>query len=202
MSEYDRADGYEDDPPQSSLAAPLLRALLFAALAFGIYALLFGDLGGEDDLTAVQTTAPVVADITPAGPTEPPPPLEVLPSATPTDPGATPGPAVSPGATDAAPATGQIGNGITVQVIAGADTTAAQFDSAVQALTEMGYAVTEDGISGNAYPRTTVFPTAGEEAAAQALVDADPRFAVVGENPGNLTDQLQIHVLVGEDWPT
>lgn len=201
MDDYDTDDTYGDEPPQSSIAAPLLRALLFAALAFGIYALLFGDLGGDEDLVESETDEPV-ADIT-VEESVPPPTVEEFPTGDPNEPGTslTPGvPSDSSEGPGAAPA-GDIVPGTTVQVIAGANTSAAQVDAAVQVLGQLGYAVTEDGVSGNPYPQTTVFPTAGQEAAAQALVASDPRFAVVGENPGNLTDQLQIHVLVGEDFP-
>ncbi len=193
MEDYERIEEYDDAPAQSSIAAPLLRALLFAALAFGIYGLLFGGLlGGSDDLALDPTAAPT----TPVAvvPTPTPVPIEPLPTTLPT---------VAPTVTATpTPATGQVGAGVTVQVIAGAGTTGDQFDAAVAALRELGYDVTEAGISGNTYAQTTVFATAGEEATAQALVAADERFTVVGENPGNLTDQLQIHVLVGEDWPT
>jgi hypothetical protein len=195
-----RADdrGYDDGPARSSIAAPLLRALLFAALGFGIYALIFGDLGGDDIAmdeptdAVVVTPAPVVTP--PATTGLPTPTASAVPLATGT---ASPAATASP-----SPGTGQVGAGVTVQVIAGAGTTAAQFDAAVAALRELGYEVTEAGISPNDYPQTTVFATAGEEAQAQALLAADDRFTVIGENPGTLTDQLQIHVLVGEDWPT
>lgn len=200
MDDYDTVDEYGGEPAQSSIAAPLLRALLFAAVAFGIYALVFGDLGGDDDLVTTPTDE-VVADVTP-GATVPPPTVSAFPTTGPSDPGVALTPDPSPGATSgpAAPA-GEVVPGTTVQVIAGANTTAQQVDAAVQVLAQMGYAVTEDGVSGNAYAQTTVFPSPGQEAAAEALVASDPRFAVVGENPGNLTDQLQIHVLVGEDFP-
>lgn len=190
---YDDADVYDDAPAQSSIATPLIRALLAAFVAFGIYALLFGDIGGDDDLAVIategteQTTLPAPA----ATPTTNPSTVPIQP-----------GPSGSPTATASeGPAGGQVGAGVSVQVIAGADTTADQFADAVAAMQEMGYEVTESGVSPNAYPQTTIFATAGEEAQAQALNQADPRFTTVGENPGTLTAEIQIHVLVGEDWP-
>ncbi len=196
MDDYEPLEDHDGVPAQSSIAAPLLRALLFAGLAFGIYGLIFGNLLGSDDplddvaLTESPPSAqPVV--VTPASP------LEFMPTVEPTT-AATPG----VGGTEAPPTAGQIGSGVTAQVIAGANTSADQFASAVAALRTLGYTVTEAGVSGNPYPQTTVFATAGQDAQAQALVVGDERFTTVAENPGNLTAQIQIHVLVGEDWPT
>jgi hypothetical protein len=208
--ETDQHDGRDG---RSSIAAPLLRALLFAALAFGIYALIFGDLGGMSetelgDAAANPTAAATVAEV----PAPTPDPLAPDPMATATDafatepaagdPLATPGGTESTGLGGSEAPAGQIGAGVTAQVIAGAGTSAEQFAAAAAALRELGYEVTESGTSPNAYAQTTVFATAGEEAQAEALVAADDRFAVVGDNPGNLRDSIQIHVLVGEDFPT
>ncbi|MGI9017200.1 MAG: LytR C-terminal domain-containing protein [Euzebya sp.] len=193
MDDFEQDEGFDPSPTQSSIAAPLIRALLFAAIAFGIYAVVFGDLGAGTDLAPAGTNTPV-ASTAPVGPTEPAPPLESLPTG-----GPSASPAVSP--SPSAAAGGQIGSGVTVQVIAGANTAGDQFDAAVQALTQLGYDVTESGTSPNAYAQTTVFATAGEEAQADALVGADPRFTTTAPNPGTLSDQIQIHVLVGEDWP-
>lgn len=202
MDEFETDDGYDAAPTQSSIAAPLLRALFFAAIAFGIYALIFTDIGG-DDIAMDEPTAPEVTTPLPTA-TNTPPPLTVLPTETPTagapaspDPlaPASPDPDASPGA-------GEVGAGVTVQVLAGADTTRAQVDDAISVLRDLGYDVTDAGIARNPYAETTIFATAGEEANAQALAAADERFTTVGENPGNLTDQIQVHVVVGEDWPT
>ncbi|WP_370326967.1 LytR C-terminal domain-containing protein [Euzebya sp.] len=204
MDSYEQ-DDYGPAPTQSSIAAPLIRALLFAALAFLIYWIVFGSMGDGEEVTALdgtetpQDTTPLVtgSEI----------PLETLPTGPVTEapglPGGTEGPSAAPAGTETPGAAGgQVGAGTSVQVIAGANTTAEQFDAAVQALTELGYDVTESGVSPNPYPQTTVFPSPGQDAAAQALVSADERFTTVGENPGTLTEQIQIHVLVGEDWPS
>lgn len=192
MEDFERLEEYDDAPAQSSIAAPLLRALLFAALAFMIYGLLFGGLlGGSDELVVEPT--PTATSSVAVLPTPTPVPIQPLPTTLPT---------ATPGATDGPVAgAGEVGAGVSVQVIAGAGTTAERFQAAVAALRELGYDVTEAGVSGNTYAQTTVFASAGQEAQADALVAADDRFTVVGENPGNLTDQIQIHVLVGEDWP-
>jgi hypothetical protein len=181
-------DAYEQ-PAQSSIAAPLIRALLAAAVAFGVYALVFGGLFADDDL---DISADLVLTPTPVPlPTVTQPPLDTLPTPTPTP------------TADIGGEVGQVGAGVTAQVIAGAQTTRDQFDDAVRVLRELGYDVSEStSVSPNRYEVTTIFATAGHEAQAEALRDADPRFTTIGDNPGTLTDQIQIHILVGEDWPT
>ncbi|CAN5508103.1 hypothetical protein BH23ACT9_BH23ACT9_14820 [soil metagenome] len=160
--------------------------------------LVFGDLGAGDDLDVAgqlaTTTPPVNGQAAPT-------PLDPMPTA-PATPG-TASPTPDPGATSAPGAgVGQIGAGVSIQVIAGANTTADQVQSAGRALEELGYDVTMTStISGNRYEQTTVFASTGQDAQAEALVGGDPRFTVVGDNPGNLNPSIQIHVLVGEDWP-
>jgi hypothetical protein len=184
---------YEDAPSQSSIATPLIRALLAAAVAFAVYAVVFSDIGGGDDVD-------VAADLT----VEPTPvPLPVAPA--PTAPAqATPAPTSSalPDATST-DAAGLVGAGVSVQVIAGAGTTADQLISAVAALTELGYDVTQSSSpSPNPYPQTTIFASPGQEAQAQALNAADDRFTTYDPDFPGLNENLNIHVLVGEDWPT
>lgn len=195
---YDDAGVYEDAPAQSSIAAPLIRALVAAVVTFGIYALVFGDIGGGDDLTVDgsedgQAAATDAAAVPPSAPSSVP--LQPLPSGSDS-------PAPGAGASEGAATGEQVGVGVSVQVIAGAGTTQDQFDDAVAALAELGYDVTESGISPNDYPQTTIFASPEEEAQATALNGADSRFTTIGENPGTLTTEIQIHVLVGEDWPT
>lgn len=192
---YDDAGEYDDAPAQSSIAAPLIRALLAAAVAFGIYALVFGDIGGGDDLDVVATDGDQAAGTAPAAAPQPDAstvPLQPLPNGS-----ASPEPTASGSEGDGS----QVGVGVSVQVIAGAGTTQDQFADAVDALAAQGYDVTESGISPNDYPETTIFASPGQESQATALNTADPRFTTIGENPGTLTEEIQIHVLVGEDWP-
>ncbi|HUG85923.1 MAG TPA: LytR C-terminal domain-containing protein [Euzebya sp.] len=190
--DFEPGGTYGDAPAQSSIAAPLIRALLAAAVAFGIYALVFSNGGDTDDLALTDDQVTAV----------PSPIVPVAPTTLPTAAEPTSEPTVQPTASATATPAGQVGAGVSAQVIAGANTTADQVADAVSALRELGYDVTESGISPNPYPETTVFATAGEEAQAEALTTADPRFTTVGENPGNLSSEIQIHVLVGEDWPT
>lgn len=197
---YDDDVVYEDAPAQSSIAAPLIRALLAAAVAFGIYALVLGDAGGTDlDMAeGLATTAPTIVPV----PTPSSIPLDTVPSGAPTG-SATTGAAegATEGTTEGAQAGGEVGAGVSVQVIAGAGTTGDQVAAAVDVLADLGYDVTESGISPNAYPQTTVFATPGEEALAEALVAADERFTTFDPDFPGLDEAIQLHVLVGEDWP-
>ena len=205
MDDFEQVDGYAEDRAGPGILGPILTAILVGLIAFLIYGLVVDGFGGDDDLAATPegsdtADAPAIESLDPEA-VEPLASEEVLPSdavgPTPISPAPTP-----PGQADEAPAAGQIGAGVTVQVVNGANSGSERFDAAVSALTTMGYDVTEAGTSPNAYAQTTVFPTAGQESQAQALVDGDPRFIVVGQNPGNLREDINIHVLVGEDFPT
>lgn len=181
-------DTYDDDPRGSgtSIAAPLIRALLAAAIAFGVYWLIFSPDPADDivldDPTETVTTVPTV----PADPTTPTTaPTTPVMESTPTEVATT------------SPSTP--GEGVSVQVLNGTDDQAA-YDDVVQTLATLGYDVTQSGRARTDYAETTIFATAGQEAAADALQAADARFTTIGENPGNLTATIDIHVVVGEDW--
>ena len=86
----------------------------------------------------------------------------------------------------------------TVQVLdAGGGSDAA--NDAADALREFGYDVVAINSSRTDYPITTVLFTAGNEAEAQALPARDERFAEIGPNE-RLSDDVDIHVVVGADW--
>ncbi len=183
-------DTYDDDPRGgggTSIAAPLIRALLAAAVAFGVYWLVFAADPADD----------IVLD----DPTED---LAALPTV-PEEPAATPTattPVMTTAPTEAATTSpARPGEGTSVQVLNGTDDQAL-FDDVVATLSDLGYDVTQSGRARQDYSETTIFATAGQEAAADALQVNDPRFTTIGENPGNLTTQIDIHVVVGSDWTT
>lgn len=183
-------DPYE--PPQRSLAgAAVIRGLVAAILAFAVYWLLVG--GQEPSLpTAEAPTTPAVTVPTATTPPPPPPPAPApAPEPTPT----------APATATPEPTAGQIGAGVTVQVLFGAGTDEARYQAAIAVLEDLGYEVTAAGQAIQSYTETTVFASPGHEGDAAALVAADPRFTVVGDNPGNLTEEIDIHVVVGDDWP-
>lgn len=184
---------YEAAPRSSSGVAAFIRGLIAAALTFGVYWLVVG--GGTDGApvavdTSTTTPAPVVTATTPpigattpaTGPT--PTDLPTTPTPTPTD--------------------GQIGAGLSIQVLDGAGDADATLE-AVAALRALGFTVVVDDPPTQArqpYSQTTVFATAGFEEQAAALVEADPRFTTVDDNPGTLDDSIDLHIVIGEDWPS
>lgn len=181
--------GFEE--PESSggsIAAPLIRALLAAAVVFVAYWVIFG---GEDDLAtpvAVEaTTEPLVVATTE---TTPPPTFAPTEDLVPT----------TPPTTEAAdPAAAQIGAGLSIQVLTRTD--AERTQAAIQALTSYGYDVIDSGQASTPRDITTLFATAGHEADAEALVAADPRFTrFEPDNPG-LSTEIDLHVVIADDWP-
>lgn len=208
MDDFEQVDGYAEERTGPGILGPILTTVLVGLITFLLYGLVFGGLGGGDDglLAEDEASAPADApaiesaepgDVATLAPTE-----ELGAEVAPTPISPAPTPPGQEGTEAPAAAGGQIGAGVSVQVVNGANTGAERFDAAVTALNELGYSVTEAGTSPNAYAQTTVFPSPDQEAQAQALVNGDPRFVVVGENPGNLREDIQIHVLVGEDFPT
>lgn len=87
----------------------------------------------------------------------------------------------------------------TVQVLdagGGSDATG----SVQEALTELGYDVVAVNTSRLDYPTTTVLYTEGNDAEAEALRARDERFAEIAPNE-RLSTGVDIHVVVGPDWP-
>ena len=165
-------------------------AFLAAALLFGLF-LSFRPSGFEDspDLaTDAGESEGAPASEEPAAPPSEPEPQVVAPE----DEGLTPAQAQQ--LIDAARPPEET----TVQVLdagGGSDAT----NAAADALREFGYDVVAINSSRTDYPVTTVLFTDGNEAEAQALPARDERFADVGVND-RLSDDVNIHVLVGDDW--
>lgn len=70
---------------------------------------------------------------------------------------------------------------------------------AADRLTELGYRVVAINEAARSYAATTVFYSHGREPAARALRGRDHRFVAIGPNP-NLSEKVDLHVLVGTDW--
>lgn len=87
----------------------------------------------------------------------------------------------------------------TVQVLDGSGDEAAVEDAA-ETLRELGYNVVAINSAAVAYERTTVLASDGRGAEAEALRRRDDRFTDVGENT-NLNPEVDLHVVVGADWP-
>jgi len=91
-----------------------------------------------------------------------------------------------------------ITEGITIQVLNGTASSLAGTDMSNE-LTDLGFQVVVVNEASKAYEMTTVFwSTDASQKAAEALAD---RFGWVAEaKPGNLTDSVSLHVVVGEDY--
>lgn len=84
-----------------------------------------------------------------------------------------------------------------VQVLDGSD--ADRTDSAITVLGEFGYEIVGPS-QGRAYEETTIFYNDGERRTARALKARDERFGVVAENDRGLSEEVDIHVIIGDDW--
>lgn len=166
----------------------ILRAVASAAVVFGVYAGVTS-LQGEDPDIVLQTEAEPTLPPIETAPDVPAPGAPTDVATAPLEPLGTPTAAFD----DGPPATET-----SVQVLAGADD--ARYRAAIAALEALGYEVTESGPAANQRDQTTVFATTGHEAEAEALIQRDPRFGVIDDNPG-LTAAIDIHVVVGADWP-
>lgn len=85
-----------------------------------------------------------------------------------------------------------------VQVLDGAGDPEA-LDEAVATLEEHGYVVATVNATSDRYEESAVFASDGWEEEAEALAGRDERFVVGGENPG-FSDEIPLHVVVGEAW--
>lgn len=86
----------------------------------------------------------------------------------------------------------------TVQVLDGVGGSS-PMDDLVATLQELGYAVAATNPARTEYAVTTVFFSAGREAAAEALQAREPRIAERLPNPG-LSEDVDLHVVLGADW--
>ncbi|HWB70933.1 MAG TPA: LytR C-terminal domain-containing protein [Egibacteraceae bacterium] len=199
-----------------SLVGAAVRGLLAVALAVGLYLVLAsvrpGGAGGpvvvSDDAPDTRARpsptgegergpspiAPPATHPSPASTTSPPAPPPPTPSAP--ESAAAPPASASPSPDVLAQAAPP--SQTTVQVLDGVgDGVRARRAAAV--LRELGY----DVVAVNAaveYSTTTVLYSRGHEAEARALMARDRRFAALRRNP-NLSESVDLHVVVGRDWP-
>lgn len=203
---------------QRSLARAVGRAALLLAVVGGVVFGLTqlrdqrpegGDTVLTDAATAGATEAGTAAAAPPpepsAGPSEDPlaqlsedpnrRTVPINPSEPAASPGTTPEAEATPG-----PVTPEVDPPaeVTLQVLRGTDDEDA-FDAAVRDLRSLGYQVELIAVAGTGSPTTTVFTTEGNEAEAEALVDADARFGEVAPND-RFETPVDLHVLIGDDW--
>ena len=72
-----------------------------------------------------------------------------------------------------------------MQALFGPNTATAQYEDAINVLQTLGYTVVEGGPVIGPFPTSQVWFTEGNEAAAQALIAADPRFGAAAPYPHN-----------------
>ena len=178
----------EQGPFYRSVLGWFLPWLLIAAVVGVAVWILVNMVGGEG-------SKPSAADRSPsASPSPSPSPTEtevaiVSPSPTPSEPEPDDSPRPKP--------VELITEGINVQVLNGTSDTGAD-DALADRLAGLGFTIEAIDDSSVQYPRTTVFwsyPEAQE--AAEALAT---RFGWVAEaKPGNLSDTVALHVVVGQD---
>jgi transcriptional regulator with XRE-family HTH domain len=75
------------------------------------------------------------------------------------------------------------------------------YQDAIAYLQDLGYQVIRSGGSSREYTETTLFFTGIGEEQASALAAYDGRFAVVRPNDRGLSEQVELHLVVGADWP-
>lgn len=164
-------------------------AFLAVALVVGLY-LSFRPSGFDDqDLAADATpSAPAARSEPPA-----PPPSEVRPTAPPDG-----EEQLTRAQINALIAAARQPQETTVQVLdagGGSDAT----NDAADVLRELGYDVVAINSSRTDFDTTTVLFTEGNDAEAEALSARDDRFAETAPNE-RLSDDVDLHVVVGPDW--
>jgi hypothetical protein len=143
--------------------------------------------GGGSEQEAQTTTA-----------TTPPPFARATPQTTPEP---TPTPTPTPVEEEADEDEPFTVSGVTVQVLDGRWDDGAAYDEVIDLLAELGFEVVDSGRAGRRYAETTLFYTDGNAELAEELAAAEGRFGVVEENTRGLSETLDLHVVVGADWP-
>lgn len=181
--------------PQGPLDV-LMRFAGGALVLIVLSTVIFGALGGDEpaDAVAAPTPSPTVVVTEPTG-TQPPSSTEPASTEQPS------APATEPSATETSePPTDDLDpSAITIQVLDGVLTDNGQaMNDVVTQLEDLGYDVIATNRARQPYEQTTVFYTAGNEAQARKVADTIGA-SVVQEQPGNLSDSVQVHLVVGAD---
>ncbi len=213
------SDARHTPPGDRSFAASLMRHLAIGAGLIAVVALVFWGIGrfrgptsegpvisAPTDTTATPTagsgepdqddaTGPspdrTTAEPTSEPATEPAPPTETT---TPTE-TATPEPDGTEAATD------ETRSSVSVQVLDATGGDGDRLQAVVDRLRELGYRVVATNRAVRTYERSTVFYTDGHRDDAVMIREDIPELSVVEEKPDNLSDSVDAHVIVGEDYP-
>jgi hypothetical protein len=186
--------------PQGPLDV-LLRFAGGALVLIVLSTVVFGALGGDEpaDAVAAPTPSPSVVFTEPTGTQQPSSPTTSEPPAS--------TPATEPTTTDQ-PTTTEEPNeptdpldpaAISIQVLDGVLTDGGEsMRQVAQALRDQGYNVIAENRARQPYEQTTVFYTAGYQAQAEQVAAAIGASAVE-QQPGNLSQQVQVHIVVADD---
>lgn len=183
--------------PQGPLDV-LLRFAGGALVLIVLSTVVFGALGGEEpaDAVAAPTPSPSVPVTEPTGTQQPstPPTVTEPPASTPaTEPTTTDEP------TDAGTSDPLDPAAISIQVLDGVLTDNGEaMGQLAQALRDQGYNVIAENRARQPYEQTTVFYTAGYQAQAEQVAAAIGASAVE-QQPGNLSEEVQVHIVVADD---
>jgi hypothetical protein len=184
--------------PQGPLDV-LMRFAGGALVLIVLSTVIFGALGGDEpaDAVAAPTPSPSVHVTEPTGTQSPatqPPATEPTGSEQPSAPAST-----ETASEPDAPSDGTDPAGISIQVLDGVLTDGGEAANAVaQSLRDQGYDVVAVNRARQGYEQTTVFYTTGAEAQARQVAAAIGASAVE-EQPGNLSEQVQVHIVVADD---
>ena len=181
---------------RSSLGRQLLTALALVI----VVALAFWLIGRDREAgpvvqpteTPTGTAQPQPSETTPTGPTETTAPPTETPTTTPT--GTEPATPLPTGTIPAAD--------VSVQVLDGVRSDdGARMAALVTRLEEAGYDVVNTATSIRDYPETTAFFTEGHEPDARQLQAFIPEITVVEPKLENLSDTVDVHIVVGGNYP-
>lgn len=181
--------------PQGPLDV-LMRFAGGALVLIVLSTVIFGALGGDEpaDAVAAPTPSPTVVVTEPTG-TQPPSSTEPASTEQPS------APATEPSApeTNEPPTDDLDPSAITIQVLDGVLTDdGAAMRELAQALRDQGYNVVAENRARQPYERTTVFYSGDFRVQAEQVAAAIGADAVE-QQPGNLSETVQVHIVVADD---
>ena len=176
-----------------NLAGALALVLVVAAAFWGVGRMqapagpgpVITDSPGPTSPRASQSTTPSDDPSVSTSPTEP----------TPTEPSPTGSSEPEPPPPTIAPSS------ISVQVLDAAGDNGSKAREVSRALRDAGYRVVAESKARRIYDESTAFYTRGHQPAARQIAGFLPAFDVVEEKPDTLTDSVNVHVVVGKDYP-
>jgi hypothetical protein len=90
---------------------------------------------------------------------------------------------------------------ISVQVLDAAGDGGARMQALVAELRADGYRVVATGQARRIYERSTIFYSDGAQEKAWFVSSEYPALTIVEEKPSTLTSSVEVHIVVGEDYP-